>query len=241
MPTDNTTTRFTELRGKPLNLRGHKYNLLTALFPSWEVPEGSSGKMRIYWYCLCDCGNIHKATAASLRIGAVKSCGCLHKTHCALTTHGLSRNPIYRTEFHTWQSMFQRTGNPNNPRYSDYGGRGISVGERWRGPRGFEHFIADMGTRPSKKHSLDRINNDGNYEPSNCRWATQDEQSSNKRSNRFVTAFGITKTITQWSKVYGVKGITIDSRLAARWLPEDAVKLPPQKGRRYQPTILDHL
>jgi hypothetical protein len=128
------------------------------------------------WLCTCDCGNEHVASASNLVGRRTSSCGCVNnrvRSECH-RTHGRSKT----TEWHIWCAMRQRCDNPRNPSYSAYGGRGITVCDSWRT---FANFFADMGERPSLKHTLDRINNNGNYEPTNCRWATYAEQNSNQR------------------------------------------------------------
>jgi hypothetical protein len=137
--------------------------------------------------CLCDCGNLKKIQLNHLMSGDITSCGCKKIEICGnnFRTHGLSKS----AEFNTWSLMKKRCYNKNDKRYNDWGGRGITVCESWLDS--FENFIKDMGFKPSKEHSIDRINNDGNYEPSNCRWATRSEQMKNrrkfKRSKRKIT------------------------------------------------------
>ncbi|MET7347444.1 hypothetical protein [Streptomyces mirabilis] len=120
--------------------------------------------------CLCDCGTEHTVHRSDWG-KKVKSCGCLRRE--SVTTHGMSDSPTYST----WESMIQRCTNPRCKDYADYGGRGITVCQRWRT---FENFLADMGVKPEGR-SIDRIDNDGSYEPGNCRWATLSEQNSNQR------------------------------------------------------------
>lgn len=138
--------------------------------------------------CTCDCGKAVEVLTFSLTSGRTQSCGCLQRERQSATAkvvglankrHGESQK---RTpEYSAWLSMHSRCGNPRHRAYANYGGRGIAVCERWAA---FENFLADMGRRPSEKHSLDREDNDRGYEPGNCRWATDSEQNSNRRRPR---------------------------------------------------------
>jgi hypothetical protein len=117
--------------------------------------------------------------------------------------------------------MRERCGRPTHPAWENYGGRGITVSERWGS---FENFFADMGERPSPKHELDRINNDGGYGPGNCRWATPKENNRNRRDNRFITLDGMTLTIAEWAERTGQRYDTIHHRMRRGQTEEQAIR-----------------
>ena len=130
------------------------------------------------WKCVCDCGSECVINAGSLMSRNTKSCGCL--PHDRWRKHGHNTKEGPSATYRSWVSMTSRCTNPKHNSWEDYGGRGIRVCERWRGEHGFENFLADLGERP-EGHTLDRIDVNGNYEPSNCRWATYSEQRRNQR------------------------------------------------------------
>jgi hypothetical protein len=132
----------------------------------------------LLWECQCDCGGFTLVTMHNLRSGNTRSCGCLKREALARSTlHGEGDKPT--VEYKTWEAMIRRCESPKAVNFKDYGGRGIKVCAEWRAD--YRRFLVDMGRRPSQRHSIDRIENDGNYEPGNCRWATRSEQNSNKR------------------------------------------------------------
>lgn len=133
-------------------------------------------------------------------------------------------------EFSCWEAMRQRCLNTNAPNFASYGGRGITVCDAWK--ESFRTFLADMGPRPSIAHSIDRINNEGNYEPSNCRWATPEQQNKNRRDNLPITAFGKTMILQDWAKEIGLNYQTISARLKAGWPAETALTAPKKHGPR---------
>ncbi len=143
------------------------------------------------WLCKCDCGNQMRAGAFDLRNNRTKSCGCWKREHAVIPIGvgrrfvkgqkaGLKHGQYKTPEYTTWLNMKRRCNNPSHPSWKHYGGRGIRVCDRWLGAQGFINFLADMGPRPEGL-TLDRINNDGNYEPGNCRWATWEVQRANQR------------------------------------------------------------
>jgi len=147
------------------NLTGRKFNNLTALRYIKNSPNGTA-----VWLWKCECGNEYEADAWSVKRGATKGCGCVR---------GERHKAFNSKEYHTWETMKGRCTRPNLRSYRYYGARGIRVCERWM--NSFSAFMEDMGPKPTPKHTIDRINNDGNYEPGNCRWATMSEQNKNKR------------------------------------------------------------
>lgn len=196
-----------------------------------EAPRivSPSGFSAVAAHVLCDCGVKKVVRARDLLIGYSCSCGCLQRELTATKiaersrTHGHSGKKSRTSEYVIWTTMKQRCHNPNAGGYQDYGARGINVCKRWRGS--FEAFFADMGPRPSKRHSLDRENNDGNYEPGNCVWAEPIKQAGNKRNNRMLTVDGEEATMAEWSRRYGNPVSLIHKRLKAGWNDSDAVWL----------------
>lgn len=168
--------------------------------------------------CLCDCGAEVIAQRPNLLRGATKSCGCWKKMSAPvhLVTHGMSSSDEYRI----WAGIRKRCLNPTYREYHLYGGRGIGIAERWAS---FENFYADMGPRPSKDHSIDRIDGDANYEPGNCRWATDREQSNNTSRNVYFQVGSETLSMTQLAERFGVKYFTIATWRNLRGLTNDQV------------------
>lgn len=198
------------------DLTGQRFGRWTVISRAQSTPAGGAR-----WLCRCECGTDRIISSGCLRNGHTKSCGCLNSeiTSARNRTHGLSKDSAYQS----WGSMIKRCLNPNCKAFGDYGGRGITVCERWLK---FENFYADMGPRPSDKHELDRFpNNDGNYEPGNCRWATVAEQARNRRSNRLLTFRGETLTLTEWSERTGIDRGAITARLKRGWSIERTLTL----------------
>jgi len=199
-----------------IDLSGQRFGMLVAIARVGTI-NGSA-----VWECKCDCGNVRPIRGDCLRYGMTKSCGCAQ--YDPVRTHGLSRSKEWIGEFRAWNRIKDRCYNQNHKSYHDYGGRGITVCQRWRDD--FRNFLADMGKRPSPKHSLDRIKNSGNYEPDNCRWATRKEQANNTRWNRQITWRGRTMTMAQWADELGMGDYIIESRLKRGWTIDEALSHP---------------
>jgi hypothetical protein len=202
-------------------LAGNRFGLLTAIALAQRGPTK--------WLCRCDCGVEKAIVRGSLMRGATVSCGCasrdLHRR--AVTKHGhASREGKFSPEYESWKHMLSRCR--LDPRYA---GRGIVVCERWRE---FEAFLTDMGARPVGT-TLDRINNDGNYQPENCRWATHAQQMRNTRRTRWITINGETRCSRDWATAFGISEDTASHRMRMGWDAEAAFKTPPGPSGRRRP------
>lgn len=172
--------------------------------------------------CICGCGNKTNVAVAHLYYGHTKSCGCLKASFDGRPTHGLSKSP----EYYTWNQMIQRCTNPKTESFPLYGGRGITVCDEWRT---FERFYADMGPRPSPKHSIDRIDSDGPYAPNNCRWVLGKVQHRNRRNNRILKVGGVSCPVAEWAERTGIPASAIYGRIHIGWSDERAVTTPLRK------------
>ncbi len=190
--------------GMSLDLVGKSFGRLTVI----EMIDPEKGeiknfkKNRTYWKCKCECEKERIVQGNYLVKGYSKSCGC----HTKERSYGQTK----QIEYASWRSMINRCLDPKNEKYPDYGARGISVCDRWlEKNNGFKNFFVDMGSRPNKNRTLDRIDNDGNYEPSNCRWATKRVQSRNKRNNVWYDHSGRKKVLKDWAKYFKVNSSSL--------------------------------
>lgn len=206
---------------KLLDLTDRAFGRLTVISRAANSEVGSKGR----WNCVCACGASIVVIGQSLSTGHTTSCGCLRAEVCSerSTTHGMAKTPIYNA----WWNMRERCRDPKRKDWKSYGGRGITVCERWKE---FPNFLADMGERPSPAHSIDRIDNNGNYEPGNCRWATAWEQRNNMTMNRRIKIDFCELTAAQWARERGFPPYLIHGRLHKGWSERDAV-LRPLKRR----------
>ena len=171
------------------------------------------------WICNCLCGNTTTVIGSKLRNGSTKSCGCFARDNPSNLLHGCSKTKIYNT----WYRMKYRCYNPKYVRYDRYGGRGIKICKRWHK---FGNFLEDMGHTPTQKHSIDRVDNNKDYCPENCVWATSTEQTRNTSGNRNITFNSRTQCVAAWSDEIGIKAKIIYRRLDDGWLIDQALNTP---------------
>lgn len=209
------------------DLTGSVYGRL--LVQSYAGRRGS-GSHKFFWKCECECGKEITVNGHLLRTGRTQSCGCLRAEQARVANMrirtGISRHPLMRTYF----GMLSRCANPNHHAWHNYGGRGIKVCDRWLGNAGFSLFVQDVGIRPTKRHSLERINVNGDYEPSNCCWATAVEQRRNTRFNVLLTFRGETRCVAEWAQAVGIKHSCLKERLRRGWSVEKALTTSVKKG-----------
>lgn len=204
-----------------IDFTGKRFGRLTV------VRFAGRGKRKLLiWECLCDCGKTCLCYGNGLTSGAKRSCGCLgsEATSRRSKTHGMTGSITWTS----WHSMRDRCERPGHIGYHLYGGRGITVCERWKS---FENFLADMGERPSKDHQIERKDNNGNYEPSNCRWATRKEQARNRRTQTMLTYNGETLCVSEWAERLGVERGRLQNRINLGW-PADRILTEPIAARR---------
>lgn len=201
-----------------LNLEGQRFGRLLVLGFTEARKVGTQSKR--FWNCRCDCGRESEVPTGALTQGNTTSCGC----RSGGVTHGESGTPVYRV----WHAMIERCRNPGDLGFKDYGGRGIRVCDAWLE---FTAFRDAMGPRP-EGGTLERENVNGNYEPSNCRWAQQIEQANNRRNNRRLTANGQTRTLAEWARAAGMAKTTLRHRLDSGWPIEEALTQRSSRGQR---------
>lgn len=216
--------------GNFIDITGQRFSRLTVI----RRVEGVKGPA--LWLCVCDCGKETTAYGSDLRHGKKKSCGCLNIEKSALQArlnirHGMQPYRLY----YIWRSIKSRVLNKNHKSYGSYGGRGIEVCEEWRDS--FETFRDwALANGYNDTLTIDRIDVNGNYEPSNCRWSTPKEQQNNKRSNHPITFNGETHTISEWSEIIGINKGTLGDRISNGWTIERALTEPVKRkgGKKHE-------
>lgn len=210
--------------GKSINLIGKRFGRLVVIEEAGRDKFGE-----VQWLCRCDCGNSKTSSGSRLRKGKCTSCGCYQKEAIvrAKKKHGMFGTRIYNI----WSSMLQRCTNPNNAKFKNYGGRGISVCDDWS--NSFEAFYEwSMSNGYADNLTIDRIDVNGNYEPSNCRWIGMIDQENNRTNNVLITIGGVTKTRTEWCRINGIRPQTACQRIRYGWNEIDAVTMPVNRKRR---------
>lgn len=193
------------------DLTGNRYGKLTVVKRVYK-----DGERKTHWLCKCDCGNETVVSSDNLKNGHTKSCGCLRveTSKVSLTTHGLSKTRLYKI----YKGMKARTTNSSCNEYKNYGGRDIKICDEWLND--FTAFYCwAMGNGYKDGLTIDRIDVNGNYEPSNCRWATMKEQQNNRTNNHNITHNGETLTMKQWAEKLGINYKTLERRINAYHLP----------------------
>lgn len=213
---------------KIFNITGQRFGRLTAI----HYADTTRHKKR-RWLCQCDCGNTVIVAANALLKKNTSSCGCLWREKMAATKGPIS--PAFRhgkrwtPEYRTWVNIKKRCYNPNARHWKDYGGRGIKMCDEWKND--FMAFYRDMAPRPECA-TIDRIHNDGNYSPENCRWATPKQQGNNHRGNHLLTFNGETHNVTEWAKIRGLTRKAIYLRIHFGWSIERTLNQPLRKTKR---------
>lgn len=204
------------------DLTGKRFDRITVL-----ERVGSNKHKKVLWKCRCDCGTEKVIVGAAMTSGNTKSCGCHRRENSSkrMTKHGLRHHPVY----HTWVSMRDRCNNPNNSKYSDYGGRGITICSEWDS---FEVFLKDMGEKPFTGAEIDRIDNSKGYSPDNCRWVTRTSNMRNTRFNNNWTYNGITQCVSAWAEALNTTASTLIQRVnLLGWSIEKTLSTPVVIGR----------
>lgn len=195
------------------DITGTRYGKLCAVKPHSRT-SGQSYR----WLWACDCGGQKVLHSYSAKKAGQCGCETAAKLAARHRTHGAAATPMYKL----YHAMKDRCGNTHNTHYSHYGARGIRVCERWL--ESYENFLLDMGERPPGT-TLDRVNNDGNYEPGNCRWASRRQQQRNRRNNNTVTLDGVTMCMTEWCEHFGIQFTTVRGRIRRGWSIEDSLRI----------------
>ncbi len=212
---------------KLIEITGQKFNRFTVIR---YLGEG-------YWECRCDCGNISKQKGAKLRRGDNKSCGCLRVDFCLehFVSHGYARVNKATPEYKTWLGIKSRCTNPKNKSFARYGGRGITLSAEWAAS--FEQFLADMGPKPTSRHSIERADLNGPYCKENCHWATLIEQANNRSNNVPITWQGETLNMAQWAQLAGMNHQLLWARMSAGWDFETALVTPTKPRCGYKKAL----
>lgn len=211
------------------------FGRLTTLGPKFRLSSPNTKARHTVQVYACSCGNITLCAVINVQAGRTQSCGCLNDESrvASNTKHGHTSGGKWSLTYSSFTSMKQRCYYSESNRYCMYGERGIVICDRWMCPiNGFLNFMEDMGPRPSRKHSIERDDVDGNYCPENCRWATAEEQARNKRNNINLTYKDKTQCISAWAEEMGIKPVTVNTRIKSGWSVEEALTTPTGSTRK---------
>lgn len=208
-----------------IDLTNKQFGRLTVIKRTGTHTTPNGGKTPT-WLCICECGNCVEVLGSNLRKGNTKSCGCLQKEYAHQQTNTLRHGEEGTRLYKIWQQMKYRCSNsPSNNHYDNYAARGITVCDEWANDYStFAEWARQNGY--SDELTIDRIDVNGNYEPSNCRWATMAEQNRNKTTTFYVTIDGETKCLKDWAREFGIKYSTVQMRIERGWKVEDALTAP---------------
>lgn len=215
-------THYITLPYRSKDISGQRFGRLVVLGPVRQ-----NARRCVVWRCRCDCGEYTEATSSSLRSGHTSSCGCLRleRSLAAVKTHGMTETRLY----YSWTAILARCFRPGAKGYPDYGGRGITVCDEWRQDfQAFHDYVTRLPNYRSEGATLDRIDNDGNYEPGNVRWAERRVQARNTRRNVMLTHDGRTQCMSDWADELGIHRETLRRRFALGWSVEQALTTPVQ-------------
>ena len=209
-----------------IDLTGERFGRLTVVAPATPKIK-ADGKRETAFKCLCDCGTERIVLAYNLRNGHTQSCGCqsLEKRTAARTKHHGTGERLYRI----WSHMKRRCTNPEYCKYEYYGGRGINLCDEWMNYISFRQWAINNGYQDGL--TIDRIDNNSGYSPSNCRWVDMKIQSNNRRGNRILECYGESKTLAEWADYSGINATTIAYRLKIGWTMQQAIETP-LRGRK---------
>ena len=203
------------------------------LIKELDLRDASGCKIGLFRCNYKGCANEFQTTIIYIKNNRIKSCGCLQKEKAKETCikRNTTHNASYTKEFRIWVKIKERCYGDYCKEYKYYGSRGIIMCDRWL--NSFENFLEDMGKRPSDKHTIDRIDNNGNYTPENCKWSTMKEQCRNRRNNHFLLFNNELKTISEWSEITGLSISAINGRIKRGWVMEEMLTIPP-RGIRHK-------
>jgi hypothetical protein len=216
-----------------IDLTGQRFDRLVVLR---RGPRRATSTAAV-WICRCDCGREHAVIGSALTHGSTKSCGCLKQDAYVVGTNR-THGGTGTVEYNAWENAKRRCYDPKATNYERYGGRGITMFLAWL--NNFAAFLAYLGPKPSPRHTLDRIDSNGNYEPGNVRWALPKQQNNNLRSNQRLVLGGQSRTLAEWSEVQGLPRSTLVMRLRRGWSVVRALNTPGGHRRRASVHRLNH-